>query len=98
MVVVLDLATAFYTVDHTLLLENLEGLEPTGNILKLFRSYIDNSKPIVEINETQSEKRIIEYFVPQETIYIDGIATSQRSGKIISFADDTAMFIKMFLM
>lgn len=98
--VFLDLAKAFDTVDHNQLLDTLFDLGFRGIAHDLLRSYLTNREQYVVINENISEKKIIEYGVPQGTVlgpilftlYINSILGINSAGKILSFADDTVLF------
>lgn len=96
----LDLAKAFDTISHSLLLENLNEIGIRGTALKLIRSYLTNRKQCVEIDDTRSNFQTVEYGVPQGTIlgpilfvlYLNNLFQIDTKGTIISFADDTAIF------
>lgn len=98
----IDLSKAFDTVSHDLLLQTLEGIGFRGTSLNFFKSYLANRPQSVRVNNELSESLNIEYGVPQGTvlgpllfsIYVNEMFTLQNSGKIISFADDTAIFHK----
>src|SRR5688572_2166110 len=61
----IDLAKAFDTVDHTILLKKLENLGIRGSILKWFHSYFQDRTQKVMCNDVLSEGRKIQYGVPQ---------------------------------
>lgn len=98
--VFLDLEKAFDTVCHKQLLLQLERIGFRGITAKLFKSYLENRKLYVKINNTLSEPGTVHYGVPQGTvlgpiffiIHINSILTSNFTGKLISFADDSAIF------
>jgi len=66
MLVLLDLSAAFDTIDHGILLrrlENVYGIKDTA--LNWFRSYMSNRTQSVIINNTESERKLLNYGVPQ---------------------------------
>lgn len=96
----LDLAKAFDTISHTLLLESLQEIGIRGIALELMSSYLTNRKQCVEVDDNRSHLLTIEYGVPQGTIlgpilfilYLNNLFELNTEGMIISFADDTAIF------
>ena len=96
----LDLAKAFDTVDHQQLLNKQERVGIRGIALKLLTSYLYGRRQIVRVQNEMSEPRNVTYGVPQGTVlgpilftlYVNDILTLQISGKILSFADDTAIY------
>ena len=99
--VFLDLAKAFDTVNHELLLQKLNHLGIRGKANGLIKSYLTNRKQIVKINQTCSDELTITCGVPQGTIlgpllfilYINEIFDNNADDTIISFADDTAIIV-----
>jgi hypothetical protein len=61
----LDFAKAFDTVNHDILLKKLYGFGIRGLSLEWFKSYLDNRKQYVKINNVESSLQIISCGVPQ---------------------------------
>lgn len=98
----LDLAKAFDTVCHRRLLSRLYSIGMRGPVYRLFEQYLKQRKQIVRIGETDSEFRYITYGIPQGTvlgpilfiIYVNELFSLQTSGTVVSFADDTVLFVE----
>lgn len=95
----LDLAKAFDTVDHDILLEKLYRYGIRGKAQILVSSYLKDRLQRVRTNGTYSEYERLDTGVPQGTIlgpllfilYINDLLVSLPEREIISFADDTAV-------
>ena len=95
----IDLAKAFDTVNHKILLDKLYsyGLRGTGH--KLMESYLSNRTQIVRIGTQVSEHGTINTGVPQGAIlghllfilYVNDLLTNMPEHSILSYADDSAV-------
>ena len=65
---VLDLSTAFGTVDHRLLLSDFSDCGVEGIALSLPKSYLENREQCVAIGESRSEPITLQYGVPQGSV------------------------------
>ena len=95
-----DLAKAFDTVNHSILLKKLENYGIRGVLLKWFHSYFDRRTQRVMCNGALSEVGLIGYGVPQGSnlgpllflLYINDLANVSSTLFFILFADDTNVF------
>lgn len=95
----LDLAKAFDTVDHRILLDKMERYGVRGCALKLLTSYLSGRKQCVKINNFKSEYKDISIGVPQGTIlgplffilYVNDLLIDMLNDSIMSYADDTVI-------
>ena len=67
-VVLLDMSSAFDTVDHPILIHTLQHLGVTGSALKWFKSYLSDRSQYVKINGTTSASTPLTYGVPQGSV------------------------------
>ena len=96
----LDLAKAFDTVDHKILLSKLEIYGIRGTPLKWFTSYLSQRQQQVKCNGMLSTLKFIKYGVPQGSIlgpllfliYINDLPNVSSILHIVLFADDTNAF------
>ena len=64
-----DLAKAFDTVNHKILLEKLEHFEIRGIPLEWFKNYLSNRKQIVKFKSQKSKSLTINSGVPQRSVF-----------------------------
>ena len=96
----LDFSKAFDTINHDILLDKLSYYGIRGIALEWFRSYLQNRKQYVYLNDHISSLKEINCGVPQGSIlgpllFIVYINDFHRSSDILSFilfADDTNVF------
>ena len=100
--VLLDLSTAFDTIDHSILLSRMESvLGVKGSALQWFKSYLLGRKQRIKINDDFSENQEILWSVPQGSvlgallflIYIIPLAQIIRTYGLNNhgYADDTQL-------
>ena len=96
----LDLAKAFDTVNHDILIQKLQNLGVRGPINKWFQSYLENRQQSVVIDQSVSLPIKMSYGVPQGSvlgpllflIYINDLSLNNNLSNIL-FADDTCLFL-----
>ena len=100
--VFLDLAKAFDTVSHEILLQKLDYYGIRGISNAWFRSYLSKRKQCVSVDGMLSTPQPITYGVPQGSIlgpllfilYINDIMQSSNKLYFVQFADDTCLFME----
>ena len=96
----LDLAKAFDTVDHGILISKLEHYGIRGNTLNLFKSYLSNRTQYVMCNMSASSLQTITHGVPQGSIlgpvlfllYINDIVRTSSFFNFLLYADDSNIY------
>ncbi len=69
LLVLLDLSTAFDTIDHNSLLSRLENsVGISGSALAWFKSYLSDRHQFVAVNEEVSYRSQVQYGVPQGSV------------------------------
>lgn len=98
----LDLAKAFDTVSHNILLQKMECMGIRGAALNLFTSYVKERFHRVKINESYSDYIKMECGVPQGTVlgpilfilYINDMLNTKIQGEVVCYADDTVLLFE----
>ena len=96
-----DMAKAFDTVNHAILLQKMELLGISGNILKLLRNYLNDRKQSTLANGIASGLANVMCGIPQGStvgplmyiIYMNDVSTSLKYCKYQPYADDTVLYL-----
>ena len=67
-VVLLDMSSAFDTVDHPILIQRLRSSGVAGLALQWFKSYITGRSQYVKVNDTTSDPTPLAFGVPQGSV------------------------------
>lgn len=100
--VFLDLAKAFDTVPHGLLINALEQYGVRGVVLEVFKNYLMERRQVVKIRNVYSDPLEVKIGVPQGTVlgpllfitYINSLLNLNIDGVTVSYADDTVLFFR----
>jgi hypothetical protein len=95
----IDLAKAFDSIDRLLLFDKLKSIGVTGIALQWFKSYLSDRSQVVSVNGIESDLLNIDYGVVQGStlgpllflVYIDELARINMEGDLLLYADDTAV-------
>ncbi len=99
--VFLDIAKAFDTVNHRLLLRKLEYYGFRGTTLMWFESYLTNREQYVSIRKSNSEKYTLDWGIPQGgtlapilfILFMNDIVNSTSTLDFSMYADDTCLIL-----
>ena len=92
----LDLSTAFNTVDHTIMMNILERCyDEASSALEWVISYFSNQHQFVSINRANSKKHLLPYGVPQGSLFgpVGTIAYKHNISYHLHAADDTQLYM-----
>jgi len=95
----LDLRKAFDSLDHTLLLQRLNNLGVWGKEMTWFSSYLSDRIQCVKCGGIFSEWNTINGGIPQGSAlglllflnYMNDMPSQVKHGKLLQYADDTAL-------
>lgn len=98
----IDVAKAFDSVNHQLLIDKLARAGITGSALQLLKDYLSNLPCSVKVNETTSQQQFMQSGVSQGSIlsatlflvFINDIFELNLHGKIQLYADDVSIVYK----
>jgi len=105
MICLLDLAAAFDTVDHQMLLEDLSAFGINGSAYLLLQLYLSDCDQCVTVRESVSEPTSVQFGVPQQSILGPTLFVAYtscfvslldaRGVKYQFYADDTQVYIEI---
>lgn len=102
-VIYFDLTAAFDTICHNFLLLKLERMGIRGVVLNWLKTYLENRKIIIQLQEVKSKSYDLESVaVPQGSnlgpclflLYINDLPDFVKSGEVVMYADDSTVIVK----
>ena len=95
----LDVAKAFDTVSHSILIKKLSAVGFRGPFLILLKNFLQDRSQLVTIDGTRSAKVSLKSGVPQGSvlspilfnIYVNDMSTSVSNCTLFQYADDTLL-------
>jgi retron-type reverse transcriptase len=98
----LDIAKAFNSIEHNLLLKKLKTVLGNSTLWLWFKSYLSNRSQTTRINGETSDPCKVIYGIPQGTvlgpllfnIYVNDLLNIDINSNILAFADDTVLFFE----
>ena len=97
----IDLSKTFDTINHDILLHKLQLYGISGIRNSWFANYLSNRKQLTEIGNSKSSHKFLTTGVPQGSIlgtilfliYINDIKSCTNNKIILSYADDTTVYL-----
>lgn len=94
-----DVMKAFDTVDHEILICKLNDAGVRGVALEWFKSFLTGRKQVTKANNSSSKEGSMLFGIPQGSVlsgplfivFINNLCGGLFKGKLVAFADDTAL-------
>ena len=98
--ILLDLQTAFDTVNHDILLGKMKAMDCSNSAVNWFRSYLSDRKQLTDLSGTRSELDSMTCGVPRGSIigpllllmYVNDVEIAVQC-KLLLYANDSALLI-----
>lgn len=100
--VFMDLAKAFDSIEHGILLGKLDTLGVRGVALDWFCSYLGGRSQFVDVDRSRSRPQLVRYGVPQGSvlgpllfnIFINSLIDTPMQGNLVLYADDSTLVVR----